>query len=120
MKKFVLNISKRMERITPKQRFLLFALFLIIGSIIDGDVVGIEKLKEITGGIGMLDMELWYSPAKAYGIFESLGAAGREFYVRLLGIDFLMIVSFGLMQSAFTTFLLQKLSIPEKWLRLNR
>lgn len=119
MRTFLVNISKRMENVSTKQRLLFVVMVMIIGPMINGDMIGIAKLREMTGGIGMLDMELFYSPAQAYTNIDSLGPDGREFYVWLLVLDFAVILAFGLMQSAFTTLLLQKLSVPEKWLRLN-
>ena len=119
MRTFLLNVSKRMEHVSAKQRLVLVALVLILGSMVSGDFIGEARLKEMTGGIGMLDMERWYTPAKAYATIEALGSAGREFYVWLSLLDLAVILSLGLMQSAFITFLFQKLSVPEKWLRLN-
>lgn len=119
MNTFLVNLSKRMERVSAKQRLVFGILVMIVGPLTSGHLVGAEKLKELTDGIGMLDMEFWYSPAKALATIDALGSEGREFYGWLLVLDFAVIIAFGLMQSAFTTYLLQKLSVPERWLRLN-
>lgn len=73
------------ERVAKLRWVIVFlVLFIISLSLINGDIIGVKKLKEITGGVGILDLESSYTPEYAYDILELQGERGREFYRNLL------------------------------------
>jgi hypothetical protein len=59
------------------------------------------RLRALTGGLSILDMEPHYSGAAAYQRLADLGAVGRAFYLRriLLGLDIVLPPLMALMLS---------------------
>lgn len=86
---------------------IITLLFLLSAFLINTRPFGLGKLKEITGGAGIPDMEFFYTPASLSSILDALGPAGREFYLtRIIPLDmvfplfyslFFLIVLFRLM-----------------------
>jgi len=66
----------------------LTALFIVFLVFMNGNIIGTAKLKSITGGAGILDLEFGYSVDKAYNILESQGTEGRQLYKVMLYVDF--------------------------------
>ncbi len=86
---------------------IITLLFLLSAFLINTRPFGLAQLKDITGGAGIPDMEIFYTPAALTAILDALGPAGREFYLtRIIPLDmvfpllyslFFLIVLFRLM-----------------------
>ena len=59
---------------------ILLILFLTSMVLINGSLIGVEKLREISDGVGILDLERSYTPDQGYEILKGLGEEGRAFY----------------------------------------
>jgi hypothetical protein len=58
--------------------------------------LSVPYMKELAGGMPLLDMRPGYTPADAYHLFDVLGQTGRHAYFRLLWtIDLLLPALFG-------------------------
>ncbi|MCX7023624.1 MAG: hypothetical protein NT080_03270 [Spirochaetes bacterium] len=71
--------------------------FAALAVLIGGKPFGLAALRGKTGGIGILDMELLYTPTQGYTQLEALGPGGRAFYrnsIQLL--DLFYPVAYGL------------------------
>lgn len=104
-------------------RTVLAALagILVTGFLVNGRPFGIAELKSITGGVGILDMEVFYSPEQAYRFLSAMGEAGRSFELtRIIPLDLLVPFFYALFLSTFISWLLHRW-LPEKspWQRLN-
>ena len=75
-----------------------FVLFICMYFLINHSPFGVDKLVEITGGHGILDMEMGgYSADRAYEILEALGEEGRAFNMKyIVPLDFPFPLSYGL------------------------
>jgi len=49
--------------------------------------VSVEKLMEISGGVGLPDLELYYTVGQLHNIFLRFGDLGRSMYLKLQYID---------------------------------
>lgn len=88
-------------------------IFLVAFSIINGNAFGVAKLKQLTGGIGIIDMEPGYTVDKAYNILESQGAEGRAYYLkRIIPMDFIFPLTYMLFYASALLYL-QKLFHPQ-------
>ena len=86
------EVSDRIIAITSG-RVILAALigFLILGYLVNSRPFGIAQLKEMTGGVGILDMEILYTPEQAYAQLAALGEVGRAFYLtHIIPLDLLL------------------------------
>ncbi|PKG32374.1 hypothetical protein, partial [Methanoregula sp.] len=94
---------------------------LITGVLGNGRPFGIEELKSITGGVGILDMEVFYTPEQAYTFLAAMGDAGRAFELtHIIPIDLLVPLFYGLFLSTFISWLLHRwLPAASPWHRLN-
>jgi hypothetical protein len=106
------SILKNLE---SKSKLLIVVIFLIVLvimlNIINGDIVGVEKLKQITNGIGILDLEQGYSVEKAYKILDMQGDKGRAYYLtRILPMDFIFPLTYMLFYCAAILFLLKQVN----------
>lgn len=54
------------------------------------------SLKALSGGVGLLDLRIFYSAGEAYRAMGKYGAAGRELYRHFLMLDLLCLASYGL------------------------
>jgi len=104
-------------------RMLLASLigYLITATLINGRPFGVEQLKEITGGVGLLDMELLYTPDQAYAHFTGMGEAGRAFdLTHIVPLDLVFPFMYTLFYAVTITWLLHKwLPAQSRWHRLN-
>lgn len=120
MKKFLSKLSNIMQKLSTKKYILIFAgVLLFMGYLSINNVTGTARLKEISNGIGTLDMKFSYSPREAYDVIKNLGALGRQFYIKWLLMDFLVSLSTMLLFSILITYFLKKLSIGEKIQKIN-
>jgi len=88
------------DKLSTGRNILLFlSFFIIISIVINGKPFGLAQMKDITGGIGIIDMEFNYSVAKAYQILTDMGAQGRMFYTQIALLDIIFPLSYGLFLS---------------------
>lgn len=69
------------EKMTGRKALVILGIFVIIWWLIDFSPIGVARLEEITGGVGILDFETRYSADFAYNWLESMGEAGRNFHL---------------------------------------
>jgi len=115
------RISNSLQKYTTRYYIIpLVILFAFLAITIDRGPAGNTRLKELSAGLGMLDMQrLGYSEAVAYGMLAQIGAAGRALYTRLLGLDFVFAIVYMLMQSVLLTNLLHRANVTGRWKLLN-
>ena len=63
-------------------------LFLISYFLINGDAFGSGYIRQITGGVDILDLYFYYPPQKVYEVLGLLGEAGRNAYLTVNLMDF--------------------------------
>lgn len=120
MGKLLSKLSSNMQKLSTKKYILIFAgVLLFMGYLSINNVTGTTRLKEISNGIGTLDMKFSYSPREAYDIIKSLGALGRQFYTKWLLMDYVFSLSMMILNSIFITYFLKKLSISVKIQKIN-
>jgi len=113
-------ISESFRKVSSKRQvFIFILLFLVVGGLMESKLIGSARLKEISGGTGMIDMQFYYSPDTAYGMLNSMGMYGRSFYSKLLGLDIIFSLAFMFAGSSLITFLLENLKINHLWFKLN-
>lgn len=114
------TISNGMKRYANKRYIIsLLIILIIILVLMDQGPFGTAKLKEISGGLGTLDMQFGYSAAHTYGLFEKIGDPGRWLYVKLLGLDFLFAFFYMILQSLLVTALMKKAKLSARWEKFN-
>lgn len=115
-----INVSNVMPRFANKKYIIpVFVLFVLVITVIEIGPFGTIKLKEISGGTGMLDMQFGYNPLQVNNMLDTIGAAGRQLYAKLLGLDFIFAVVFMLLQSLMITALLRKVESGGRFQILN-
>ena len=117
----ILNtVSNGMKRYANKRYIIpLLIILVIILVLMDQGPFGTAKLKEMSGGLGTLDMQFGYSAAHTYGLFEKIGSSGRLLYDKLLGLDFLFAFFYMILQSLLITVLMKKAKLSVRWEKLN-
>lgn len=66
-------------------------------------------------GVKMLDMQFGYNILDVKQLFETLGIGGRSFYIKSLGIDFIFIASFALVQNYILKWIMGKVMLNSGW-----
>jgi len=120
--RMVIRISDRIIAITsPRMVFASLIGFLFTAFLINGRPFGVAQLKEITGGVGLLDMEFLYSPEQAYAHLAVMGDAGRAFdLTHIVPLDLIFPFMYTLFYAVtMTWFLHQWLPAASGWHRLN-
>ncbi len=119
--KMLSRISNSLQKYTSRYYLIpLIILFAALAVWIDRGPIGNTRLKELSGGLGMLDMQHFgYSETVAYDMLAQIGPAGRTFYAQLLGVDVVFALVYMLMQSLLLTNLLQRAHIAGRWQLLN-
>ena len=121
-KRILDEISTRIIRITSARTVLAsFIGFVISFIIINSRPFGTEQLLDITGGVGLLDMELLYTPEQAYTHLAAMGEAGRAFdLTHIVPLDFVFPFMYTFFFAVTITWLLHKLLPAQSgWHRLN-
>lgn len=114
---FIYNNVKKIA--TGKWVILLFFLFIVSFTMMNGDIIGEKKMMEYSNGIGILDKEFNYTPEKAYDILDSQGEQGREMYKDLIIYqDFLFPIIYTLFWLSLITYLFSKWFKNEKIIKL--
>jgi hypothetical protein len=106
---------------SPRTILLSLTGILITGFLVNGRPFGVTELKSITGGVGILDMEVFYTPEQAYAFLAAMGEAGRAFELtHIVPLDLLVPLFYALFLSTFITWLLHRwLPATSPWHRLN-
>lgn len=115
-------VSDRIIAITSGRTILAaLAGFLVVAFLVNGRPFGIAQLKEISGGTGVLDMEILYTPDQAHAFLAAMGEAGRAFdLTHVIPIDLFVPFFYALFLSTFITWLLHRwLPVESGWHRLN-
>ena len=83
------------------KRFILpvLMLFILTLAVLEASPIGEMRLKALSGGQGMLDMQFGYTPAHAYTMLGTIGETGRRLYEQLLGLDYLFTVVYAALQT---------------------
>jgi hypothetical protein len=116
------SISGRITAITSTRMLLLsLAGFIITTIVINGRPFGAEQLLEITGGAGLLDMKVLYTPEQAYAHLAAMGEAGRAFdLTHIIPLDFVFPFMYTLFSVVAITWLLHRwLPADSRWHLLN-
>jgi hypothetical protein len=115
-------VSDRIVAITTGPRALAALIgFFVLGYLINGRPFGVAELKSITGGIGILDMEVLYTPQEAYAHLAAMGEAGRAFALtHIVPLDLILPAVYTLAYAFVITWLLHRwLPGESRWHRLN-
>lgn len=105
------NIIRFFSRFaTPKAFRLVMLLFFVSTFIIDNQWFGDQYLKQVTG-LGMVDMNILSSSSSIYDHLNGLGTEGRDIYLTLLKLDFLLIITLGSFQIISILRLLKNVSL---------
>lgn len=108
-------IERFKEKVNIKIILLTFVLFIITLVVINGKYIGVEKLKEISNGVGILDMEFMYSVSKSIEIVDKLTDAGRSFYLsHIIPLDIIFPLTYMLFFSSVIIFLINRLNSVKK------
>lgn len=121
-RKILDEVSGQITALTSRRTILVaLAGLLVTGFLVNGRPFGIAELKSITGGIGVLDMEVFYTPDQAYAFLAAMGEAGRSFELtHIIPLDLLVPFFYALFLSTFITWLLHRwLPVGSGWHRLN-
>ncbi len=71
-----------------KVLIFLFALFLLLNYAFNGLFpFSIQKIKALSGNLGIPDMDLYYSYDRLSYLFHEYGAVGKEIYLKLQWVD---------------------------------
>lgn len=95
------KIDYLVEKVDIKTTVAATLFFVLMMYLIDFSPIGVAGLLKVSGGTSILDFETRYSADFAYNLLESMGEAGRHFYltkVMVLDIFFppsLMLFMFG-------------------------
>ena len=106
------------DRFSTKEHSRKVIIFFFISVVImENRWFGQSHFKELTGGLDMLDMNFANTVTQTINYLTMIGQQGRDAYLLLLGLDFLIIASFGLLQISFMLRLLKGLQrdYPLKW-----
>jgi len=121
-KRILDEVSDRIIAITSWRTMLAaFAGLLVTAFLVNGRPFGVAQLMAITGGVGILDMEVLYTPDQAYAFLTAMGDAGRAFELtHIIPIDLFVPFFYALFLSTLITWLLHTwLPVESGWHRLN-
>lgn len=93
----------------PKAFRLLMLLFFVSTFMIDNQWFGQQYLKQVTG-LGMIDMNILSSASSIYNHLCRIVKEGRDIYLMLLKLDYILIVSLGAFQVVSILRLLKNVS----------
>ena len=121
-KKILDTVSDRIIAATSGKTILAaLAGFFLFGFLVNSRPFGAAELMAITGGVGLLDMQVLYTPEQAYAHLAAMGEAGRAFdLTRIVPLDMFVPFFAALAFSLVITWLLHRW-LPQKsrWHRLN-
>ena len=83
---------KGMSRKTLWRVFIVLLVFFAGWSLLMlGRPYGVAGLKDLSGGVGPVDMTFYYTPDHVYQVMEQMGQAGRQAYGRFVLLDLVYI-----------------------------
>lgn len=115
-------MHRKISKYVSWKSIIVFSIFFVaLFIIINGKPFGVSEMKEHTNGIGILDLEKYYTPQYAYEILDAQGEKGRNFYKNLLiRIDFLFPLAYSICWMSILIILFKKwLPIESKWQKLS-
>jgi hypothetical protein len=119
MKKVIRMLSK-FELIATKKYITPVCITLaIILIFMEKGPLGKTKLSELSGGIGMLDMQFGYSVSQVYNMLDIMGNTGQQVYIKLLCLDFIFIIFYTLFHSLTIAALIKKTGLNDYFKILN-
>ena len=114
------TVSSGMKKFANKKFILpLLILLIVILVFMERGPFGSGKLRELSGGTGMLDMQFGYGADQAYAMLGKIGGTGRQLYTKLLSLDFLFALVYMVLQSLLITALLKKANLNDRFTKLN-
>lgn len=118
MKSNFINLIKKLAEKKNNRKVSLFFICTIV--LMENKWFGQEYFKSITNGLNMIDMSFFNRPSQISSYLATIGGIGREAYLLLLALDFLLVISFFLLQSTMIIRLLKKWESGDKlkWLWL--
>lgn len=113
------TIDNRIHRLATLRNVLLLALLYVAASALLFNIGLVPRLMEQSQGMGLLDNTFGYTAERAYDLFETLGADGRQLYrTYLLAFDFLYPILFAVTNSVVLAYLLESLFGPNRFFPL--
>lgn len=110
------NIIKGFKKYTNPKSFRITMIFFFIATfIIDNKWFGQGHLTEVTQGVGMIDMNIINSVSGIYSKLSSMGTIGREIYMNLLILDYLIVFALGVFQIISLLRLVEGARISKRW-----
>ena len=81
-----MSIAEKLQDKLGRPKVLLTLFILLIAGLflLSGNIIGEGKIKTITGGVGILDLKINYSPQYVYEVFALQGELGRELYRNMI------------------------------------
>lgn len=119
MTKVIIILSKLEILATKKYITPIITILAIILILMEKGPFGAAKLRQLTGGTGMLDMLFGYSVSQVYSMLEIIGNAGQQIYIELLYLDFAFMIFYTLFQSFIITALIKKARLNDYFKILN-
>lgn len=90
------------EKLATLENLILFTgLNILFSYLVNRSQWGADAIKNMSGGLVILDLQMFYTPSHAYAFLDQLGVVGRAAYLRMLGLDFLFIIGYVLFNSIF-------------------
>lgn len=119
MRKVIIILNKLEILATKKYITTIITILAIILILMEKGPFGTTKLRQLTGGTGMLDMQFGYSVSQVYSMLEIVGNAGQQIYIKLLYLDFAFMIFYTLFQSLIITALIKKARLNDYFKILN-
>ena len=79
------------------------ALLVLAYIVVNGDTIGAEHVRLVSGGTSTLDAFFFFTPGKAYEVLAALGEAGRSAYLTANLLDFVYPLTYTLFFSISMT-----------------
>jgi hypothetical protein len=116
----VIDIFSKLEILaTKKHMTLIFSVLAIILIFMEKGPFGTNKLKQLSGGKGMLDMQFGYSASEVYSMLDIIGNNGQQLYIKLLCLDFLFMIFYTLFQFLIVGVLIKKTGLNDYFKIVN-
>lgn len=91
---------------TPRLVVLLCVAFISLYILLNF-ILGVPQLKQLSGGIGVIDSTFNYSADKVYTMIEAYGPQGRKIHIALEVVDFIFPLIYSLFFSLSVTLILR-------------
>lgn len=79
---------------------IFFFLFILLQVLINGRIIGVGRLLELSGGHNILDFDFYNGPAETLAKLGDMGPEARYFYkTKIIPLDFLFPLGYGLFLS---------------------